>query len=224
MKNIVIVGSSGFAREVRWLIERINDESKQYNFLGYIDQDIKKDQVIGDDNYIIQYPHELDVVIAIANPQIRKSLFKRYRVNPNLKFPNIIDPSVLMSDSIEIGQGNIICAGSILTVDVQIENFCIINLDCTVGHEVCLESYVTLNPSVNVSGNAYLEEGVNVGTGTQIIQGKRIGKYTVIGAGAVVIGDISECCTAVGIPAKEIAKGKGDFYANNNNSRGWSKS
>ena len=53
-----------------------------------------------------------------------------------LEFPNIIDPSVQMSERITMGKGNIICAGNILTVDIALGDFNIINLDCTVGHDV----------------------------------------------------------------------------------------
>lgn len=63
---------------------------------------------------------------------------------------------------------------------------------------------VTLYPSVNVSGNTFLEESVEMGTGSQIIQGLRIGEGTIIGAGAVVVRDLPGRCTAVGIPAKPI--------------------
>ena len=45
---------------------------------------------------------------------------------------------------------------------------------------------------------------VELGTGMQIIQGKAIGDYSIIGAGAVVVKDIPARCTAVGSPAKPI--------------------
>ena len=49
-------------------------------------------------------------------------------------------------------------------------------------------------------------ECVELGTGAHIIQGKTVGAYSVVGAGAVVIRDIPECCTAVGNPAKPLRK------------------
>ena len=204
MENIVIVGASGFAREVHWLIERINDKLPKWNFMGYIDSDISKEKVIGDDEFLKSNRNDLNVVIAIADPQIRKKLVTMYKKNEKLRFPNLIDPSVLMSDKNILGVGNVICAGSILTVEIEIGNFNIINLDCTVGHEAEIKDFVTINPSVNISGKACLENGVSIGTGTQILQGQRIGENAVIGAGAVVTQSIPNDCTAVGIPAKVI--------------------
>lgn len=204
MKNIVIVGASGFAQEIKWLIDRINFVTPCWNFLGYIDKKANVGNVIGDDAYLHSYSKELHVVIAIADTALRSRLAEFFRDNRMLKFPNLIDPSVILSESVLMGEGNVICAGSILTVGVRLGDFCIMNLDCTVGHEVVMEDFVTVNPGVNISGNVRLAKGVNLGTGSQILQGRYIGANTVIGAGSVVLEDLPNDCTAVGVPAKII--------------------
>ena len=38
MKKIVIIGNGGFAKEIKWLIERINAKKKEWDFLGFIDE------------------------------------------------------------------------------------------------------------------------------------------------------------------------------------------
>ncbi len=43
-----------------------------------------------------------------------------------------------------------------------------------------------------------------LGTGMQIIQGKTVGAYSILGAGAVTVKGIPGKCTAVGSPAKPI--------------------
>jgi len=207
MKDIVIVGRGGLAREVEWLIERINEKKPEsWNVLGFITDEIpnKKTRVIGEDRWLAAVDRELYAAIAIGDPKIRESIFKKYTCNPKLSFPNLIDPSVIFSSRVKLGQGNIICTGTTLTVDIEIGDFNIINPGCTIGHDVCMEDFGTLSPGVNISGNVYMESLSEIGTGTQIIQGKRIGKGAVIGAGAVVISDMPEQCTAVGVPAHVI--------------------
>lgn len=104
----------------------------------------------------------------------------------------------------KIGDGTVICAGTILTVDIEIGRHVIINLDCTLGHDVQIGDFVTMYPSVNVSGNTVLGECVELGTGMQIIQGKKITPQAIVGAGSVVVRDIEESGTYVGCPAKKI--------------------
>lgn len=202
-KDMVIVGTGGFAKEVKWLIDRINCITPQWNTLGFIDRK-SGDGIIGDDGFLLNYNLELNVVIAIGNPDIRKNLVESLGKNDKLKFPNLIDPSVLLSGKVQFGIGNIICAGTVLTVDIQIGNFSIINLDCTIGHDALIGDYVTINPGVNVSGGVKIGSLANIGTGTQIIQEKEIGCGAVIGAGAVVTHSVPRLCAAVGVPAKPI--------------------
>lgn len=213
MKDLVIVGVGGFAKEVSWLVERINTKQSVWNFIGFIDNDVNQPNVIGNDDYVLQSGKELYVAIAIGFSEIRERLYTKYKENPNVKFANLIDPSVILSNRVMLGEGNIVCAGAIITVDVSIGNCNIINLDCTVGHDAIIEDCVTINPSVNVSGHTRICSGCNIGTGTQIIQGLTIGKDTIVGAGAVVNKNLPEYSKAVGVPARVITcdnKGRTD--------------
>lgn len=206
MKKLVIAGYGGFAKEVEWLVERINSINPTWDFLGFVDKTSDADNVVGDDEFICGCNSELNVAIAIGTSGIRRKLFELYKNNPNIKFPNLIDPSVIQSGRVSFGEGNIICAGTIFTVDIIIGDCNIINLDCTIGHDAVIRSFVTINPSVNISGNTLIESGVNVGTGTQIIQGHKVEQDSIIGAGAVVNKDIPSYCTAVGVPARVISR------------------
>ncbi len=203
MKDLVIAGKGGFAREVRWLLERINQEKKTWNFLGYIDRE-PGESVAGNDGFLQEYEKELAVVLAVGDPTVRKRLAECFQQNPCLYFPNLVDPGALCPRGVRMGMGNIICAGTIFTTDIEIGNFNIINLACTVGHDTVIQDYVTINPGVNVSGNVCIETLANIGTGTQIIQGKTVGNGTVVGAGAVVNRSLPAFCTAVGVPARPV--------------------
>ena len=203
MRDIVIVGTGGLAKDVQWIIERINAVEKTWNLLGFIDCE-DKSNVIGNDDFLCSYSSDIDVVIAIGSADIRKELYTKYAKNINLNFPNIIDPTAVISSSVTMGIGNIICAYSILTVDVTIGDFTIINLRANIEHDSVIKDFVTISPSVNVSGNVSIETGAYIGVGVNIIQGIEIGEKTIIGAGAVVINNMPLKCMAVGVPAKPI--------------------
>lgn len=113
-----------------------------------------------------------------------------------------------LSERVIVGEGSIICTGSILTVDISIGKHVIINLDCTLGHDDIISDFVIIYPSVNVSGNVTVGTCVDFGTGMQIIQGKKIGTESILGTGAIVVKDIPDRRTAVGSPVRVI-KGKG---------------
>lgn len=208
MKNIVIVGAGGFGREVVWLVEDINKKNNEWNIVGFVDDnedlqgiEINGYNVVGNVEWLKN--QELYAIIAIGDPVIKKKVIDRIKDSKN-KYPVLIHPNVICSDKVSIGEGTIICASNIITVNIEIGKHVIINLDCTIGHDAVIGDYTTILPSVNVSGFVKTEECVSVGTGSAIIQGVSIGKNTVVGAGAVVVRDLPANCTAVGAPAKPI--------------------
>lgn len=212
MREIYIIGAGGFGREVQWLIERINDMKPVWKIGGYIDDNqtgiVNGHPIVGTvESFLHTYENfqkQIAVVCAIGNSKIRKKVIEKFSFVNWVEFPNLIDPSVLMSDRIHIGKGNIVCAGNILTVDITLGDFNIINLDCTVGHDAEIRDFVTLYPSVNISGAITLEQCVEIGTGAHIIQGLSVGYESIIGAGSVVIRDVPAGCTAVGNPCRVI--------------------
>lgn len=211
MKDLIIIGAGGFGREVSWLVERINQKKQEWNLLGFVDDSealqsktVDGYKVLGGVEAIGQYPDSY-VVCCIANTSVRRALVKKVEAFGN-RFATLVDPGAVVSDKVEVGDGSVICAGTVITVDIRIGRHNIIDVNSTIGHDAVLCDFVTLYPSVNVSGNTLIKSGVELGTGTQVIQGLTVGKGTVAGAGAVVVRDLPDKCTAVGVPAKVIKR------------------
>lgn len=206
---IVIIGSQGFAKEVKWLIDEINatpQRERTYTFLGYIDQPKKPtaEKVLGDDHWAIQnLSKETQFIIAIGDPGVRKKVADIY-LNAGFSPATLIHPSALLSPSVSVGLGTIICAGATLTVDISVGNFCILNLHTTLGHGSTLAHYVTLSPGVHISGEVSIGSYCEVGTGAVVLPGKKIADHIYLGAGALATTDLPEAGTYVGIPAKLI--------------------
>lgn len=212
MKKLIIIGAGGFAREVAWLVERINDQKKTWDLLGYLDDkqelwgkspDDGEIKVLGPVNSCVAY-EDVWFVCAVGASKTRRKIIEQMKSLGIKRFAQLIDTAAIHSGRVMVGEGSIICAHTIITVDVTIGEHVILNLDCTIGHDAVLHDFVTLYPSVNVSGHTDLGECVEMGTGSQIIQGISIGEEAIIGAGAVVVKDIPARCTAVGAPAKPI--------------------
>ena len=213
MKNILIIGAGGVGREVSLIIQQINELEPTWNLLGFIDDNtdnwgkvINGYSVIGGIDSLEFLSNDTYIVIAIANYEVKKKIVNK--VNNKFKFATIVHPKVWIHDYMTVGQGTIIYEGAILTANIEIGNHVIISPKCGVGHDSIIKDYVSLLWNVNVSGNDLIEEGVMMGSGSTVIQGKKIGKGSIIGAGAVVVNDIESFSTAVGVPAKVIKSDK----------------
>ena len=209
MKKIAIVSSGGFAREVLTLINAINAKERRFEVVGFIDNDkgriVHGLPIIGSDEEVNNTKEPLSIVIAVGEPRLKEKIRSKY-TNPLISFPTLIHPEAIIADpdNIEIGQGCIICASTIITTDIKIRDFVTLNLQCTVGHDTVIEEYSAFMPSVNISGEVNVGRDVYVGTGAKIINQVEIGEGTIIGAGAVVAKSLPANCTAVGVPAKPI--------------------
>ncbi len=210
MNNIAIFGAGGFGREVKMLIDQINTRQQLYNFVGYFDDGeavgtvINNFPVLGGMDELNSYQGQLNIVLAIGHPQTKKKILSKISKRDVL-YPVLIHPNVFIgTDDVNIGEGSIICGGCMITVNIKIGRHVILNLGCTVGHDTFVHDYCSFMPSVNISGEVNIDEGVYVGTGAKIINRLEIGANTIIGAGAVVSKTLPADCTAVGIPAKAI--------------------
>lgn len=211
MKDIAIFGVGGFGREVLTLIQDINWIEKHWNVIGFFDDGHPKGEmvngypVLGGVEELNAWREPIAVTIAIGTPSIKKKILGNIH-NALVEYPTLIHPSVIIGDRkyVKIGKGGIICATNIITTNIEIGDFVILNLACTVGHDTIIKDYAAFMPTCNISGEVVIEEGVYCGTGVKIINQTSIGANTIVGAGAVVTKPLPANCTAVGMPARAV--------------------
>lgn len=213
-RSIAVIGAGGFAREVRWLIDDINENSNAFEFRGYVVSDRSKltdrddvESVIGEVADLESEALDIDAVaMGIGDPTARAAIGDRLvRVNPAIEWPVLVHPSVLGDfTSWTIDRGVLLCAGVVGTVNVTLGSFALVNLSCTLGHEARVGVGSVLYPLVSVSGGVTIGDRAMVGTGANVLQYVTIGDDAAVGAGAVVVRDVPPDTTVVGIPARPV--------------------
>jgi len=193
-----IIGAGGFAKEVYWslsLMERIGT-------IFFVD-----DKYYDGSNLTLPLskfdPKEYEVVVAVGEPKDRFDIVNR--LPKDTKYFTHIHPSVqILGEDIQIGEGSIICAGTIITTNVTIGKHAHLNLQTTIGHDCEIGSYFTTAPGAKISGNCKIYDCVYVGTNASIKQKLSIHSLTTIGSNAAVVKHIEESGIYVGVPAKKI--------------------
>jgi sugar O-acyltransferase (sialic acid O-acetyltransferase NeuD family) len=145
------------------------------------------------------------VICAIGSSKIRQDIISIItQENVGLKFAVLVHPTAIIPDEISIQEGSSIFALSMVSTNVNIGRHVVISYGVTIGHDSYIKDYGTILPGCHLAGNVIVHRGAEIGTGASVIQGMEIGEYSIVGAGAVVIRPIPDCCTAVGVPAKPI--------------------
>ena len=209
--GLVIFGAGGLGREVLLLVQQLNEAYPTWDVRGFYDDHAPTTPTVAGLPYLgtaadlNATTEPLAVAVAVGSPASRAAVVARL-TSPRLRFPALVHPRVALAPGqrIAVGDGCIIRQGCVLTCDIRLGRFVLLNLGCTVGHDAVLEDFCALMPHANVSGTAHLAAGVYIGTSATIIQGVRIGVEAVVGAGAVVVRDLPAHVTAVGVPARVI--------------------
>ncbi len=209
MKDIVIIGAGDFGREVAWLIEGINKVNASYNIIGFLDDDVTK---IGQDfngytclgsiSQLIELRKKSWVcaVIAMQDGSVRRSIVEK--LCDFNDWETLIHPLANVSKTSSFGKGNIICAGSSISVNSHIGNHCIFNISSILGHDCKTSDYVTVMSGACVCGHVMIGEEAYLATNCTVVPGRHIGRNAKVGAGSVVLRNVKDGVSVMGVPAK----------------------
>ena len=211
MKDIAIYGAGGFGREIACFLNTINKHEPMWNLIGFFDDkpNLKDSFVshfapcLGGIEELNAYPKELALVVSTGKPKSIKSIVEKI-TNPNIFFPNLIHPDVVICDpeTFSIGKGNIIQTGCYFSTNVSVGDFNVFNGRNTYGHDTKVGRYNVFMPSVLISGGVTIGNCNLLGVGSIVIQKISIGDGVTLGAGSVLLTKPKAEGTYIGNPAK----------------------
>jgi sugar O-acyltransferase (sialic acid O-acetyltransferase NeuD family) len=193
MQDIIIVGAGGFGREVLALLKNCNAIAPAWNVLGFVDDGktpgeiVNGYHVLGGLQYINGLQQSVNVCIAISLPEIRKAIAAQI-TNHQVIYPTLIHPSVIVSDKeyVQMGKGCVLCINTVLTVNIRLGDFVILNAGAIINHDASIGSYSTIMPGVNISTGAQAGEGCYIGTGSKISKSETISPWQKLPAGTII--------------------------------------
>jgi sugar O-acyltransferase (sialic acid O-acetyltransferase NeuD family) len=196
MRKKAIIGYGGFAREVavqmkfddiRYFVDDqywIDNESNVYK-LSEFD------------------PERYEVIVAIGNSSLRNDVISR--LPRSTKYFTAVHESVqIIGNSVEIGEGSIICAGTIISINSRLGKHTHLNLNTTIGHDCKIDDFFTTGPGVNISGNNVYGKRVYIGTGSCTREKISICDDVTVGMHSGVIKSITESGVYIGTPSAKL--------------------
>lgn len=208
-EEIILVGGGGHCKSCIDVIESTN----HYIIKGIIDLPSEKNkhtlsyQVIGTDDdlpYFASKEYNFHITMGnLGGNKRRKVLYQIIKENGG-KLPIIKSPYSVVSKHATIDEGTIIMHNSIVNADVKIGKNVIINNKALIEHDSVIGNNCHISTNAVVNGNCTIQDDVFLGSSSALKQGIKICENVVIGAGSIVINDVTSVGTYVGNPSKKI--------------------
>ncbi len=206
-RPLIIIGAGGFAKEVAWTVGRMNMRTPTFKVVGICDDAAERQR--GEwAGAPLTGPVEVTAArlaaesvcpcfhCAVGDNFKRKAVVAR-ALQAGWVPASVIDPSALVAPGARVAEGAYLGAGCVVSADVRIGAYALLNFQVTVGHDAVLGAYVQACPGVRVSGWCEIGEGALLGSNAVIVQTRKMGAWSVLGAGTVAFRDIPEKETVV---------------------------
>ena len=208
LTKIVIWGAAGHAKVVADILRQT-----EFDVVGFLD-DTNPDRrgesfceatVLGDANQLQKiYESGVRKAIVAFGDNMRRLAVGELLEERGFELITAIHPSAVIAPDALVGPGSMVAAGAVVGPGAVIGRCAILNTAGTVDHDCTIVDGAHIGPGAHIAGYVEVGRCVWIGIGATIIDRKRIGAWSIVGAGAVVIEDVPERVLAAGVPARIV--------------------
>lgn len=205
MKNkLLIIGASGHGKVVADIALKMN----KWETIAFLDDDetIKSSmglKVIGTTDDILKLKNEYEIFIGIGNNVTRKKIHEILE-KAGANIPVLIHPNTVIGTQVKLETGTVVMAGAVINCCTIIGKGCIINTGSTIDHDNNVEDFVHISPGAHLAGTVNIGQESWIGIGSLVSNNINITSGCKIGAGAVVVKDITEPGVYIGVPVRRV--------------------
>lgn len=212
-KPLILIAASGLAREVMVAV----DAGDNYEVIGLLDDDVLlhgtsiggapvlgglADAVVRADAHLI---------VCAGRGGARQEIVRRLTmlgVNAG-RYATVVHPQVEVPSSCVVGAGSIMLANVTLTADVIVGEHVVLMPHVVLTHDVRVEDFATLCAGVVLGGGVRIGRTAYVGMNAAVRQELDVGARAILGMGSVLLENLPDDETWVGVPAGPMLSGAG---------------
>ena len=202
--SLIIIGASGHGKVVADIAMKMN----KWKNISFLDDNLSLKTimgipVIGNSASAVQHAKHSDFFVAIGNNSTRERI-QEGLLAQGTSIVSLVHPSAIIGTDVKVGIGTAIMAGVVINSSSVVGKGCIINSNSGLDHDNNIGDYVHISPRTHLAGTVKVGKGSWLGIGSVVSNNINICSGCKIGAGAVVVKDITESGTYVGVPVKKI--------------------
>ena len=121
---------------------------------------------------------------------------------PESRWAKLIDPRSAVADDMSLGPGSVIAGFATVEAGTAIGSHSFVRPSATVGRSSAIDDFVYVGPNAVLCSHSRLELGSHIAPGAVVRSGIMVGKFAVVGLGAVVTSDVPDYAVVTGNPAR----------------------
>lgn len=214
-KKVIVLGGIGIGLIASYIIDQypeleligfLNDNEPVGKEIGDFEKKIK---VIGKSEDIGDFLKDEDVYVFIAYIVMKNKEKVYKKINelgiPRDRFINLIHPSAIVpAGYCRLGKGVLVAPLAQLSPDTILEDKCIMLANSFLGHNSSMGEFSSIATNSVVGAHVEIGKGVHIGSNATIRESLKIGNYSFVGMGSVVLEDVPDYAVVVGNPAKVL--------------------
>ncbi len=212
MKNLILIGASGYGRDIAERVMVLPDYGKNIvikgflvhkkEYLNSLDSYPNYPPILGMvDNYVIQ---EEDLFLCTLGDVSEKKKVVLSLKERGAKFYTFIHPHAYVSKDAIIGEGTIILEMASIGSGARIGSFCLIQISSIIAHGNVVGDFSRIDCHAVSVGSAEIGESATIHTSAVLNHGVKVGDGAIVGACSFVIRNVKPKTTVMGNPAKLV--------------------
>jgi UDP-perosamine 4-acetyltransferase len=206
-RGVVVVGAGGHAKVC---IESLLSMGEQVDFCvgdAHSQDFCLSVPVLKGDEHLVRLRNDgyERVFIAIGSNRLRERLAD-FAVAQGYELVNAISRHAVISPTAQMGTGIAVMAGAVINAEAFVDSLAIINTGACVDHDCRIGKAAHVAPQCGLAGNVTVGSKSFLGIGSRVIPEISIGSDVMVGAGSVVVTNIENDQTVVGIPARPLKR------------------
>jgi len=177
-------------------------------------------KVFGEGNSLVLFGEwsEIEIALSTYKNQITDVVIENDRRNSAIPLVDLkdinsrIEPGAFIRDQVDIGNNVIIMMGAVINIGAVIGDGTMIDMGAILGGRATVGTNCHIGAGAVLAGvieppsatPVIVEDDVLIGANAVVLEGVRIGKGSVVAAGAVVTKDVAPYTVVAGTPAKFI--------------------
>jgi len=202
---MIIAGAGGHAKEILDILtSQYNDRkialfednqtSKLSSYLGF-------PIIRGFNNLQKTLSEDPEFILGVGNSKLRKLFSDRF-TRLGGKLISVVASDAIISASASLGKGVNLMTKVFVSSSVVINEGVLLNAGCNIHHDSIIDEYTEIGPMSTITGCCKIGKYCSLGAGVVLIPNITIGDNVIVAAGSTVISNVQGNCMVAGSPAK----------------------